>query len=738
MTFAYPDRKTASTSPNRAFALVGIFVLAFCLMSAPAKGGTYDVVACKGGPDNSWAPAADPGMAAYDLCPNSPNNMISGIIARASVGSGAVGYLQGAYQIFAAPGGASLAGMGFDVAIARWETFWTVGFVAFDGNFNQGSLPWGCYAGAAGCGIVPHWFTGPYWIDLGGHSQVRIESRCVNAGGCTLASTGQYPYTRATIAIANVTVRVQDYTPPSLSWTGGGLLSDGWVKGVQGVIFDASDNVGIRETHLYVDGNEVGARGKPCDYTLRVPCPQGGDSYGLDTATIRPDGTHTLAALVVDTAGNASQISHTIRVDNRAPPQPQEVAVEGGEGWRSRNGFRLTWRNPADPDGSPLTGANYLICPAGGGDCLGGAQDLADPGSANIRVPEAGEYVARVWLRDAAGNEDQRTAGPSVVLRFDDEAPDLAFDDVDAADPTRVSVRTSDRVSGVARGEVELRRLGLAAWHPLGTQLQGDRLVAHVDDETLPDGTYEFRARAVDRAGNERSTELRASGARMEMALPIRIKTAIRAGVPRRSKRGRVRLLGRAHVAFGRRVRVSGRLTDRSGAPLTDAQVLVFQVPRQDGAKFSPLATLRTSGSGGFSYLAAPGPSRTLLLRYPGTTTIRPSSSEVSLLVPAASTFRVSRHFALNGETVTFRGRLRGRPVPASGKLVELQAHVRGHWRTFATTTADARGVWSYAYRFDGTRGRQVYTFRARVPHEATYPYEIGRSGRVRVTVVGL
>jgi Bacterial Ig-like domain len=716
------------------------FALAFALTflgAAIARAGTYDVIACYGGPDNSWVQAADAGMAAYDLCPNNPGDMMSGIIARASVGSGTTPYRHDAYQTFTAPPGTSLVGMSFSVAIARWEQFWSVGFVAFDGNFDQGGLPWGCYPGPA-CGITPHWFTGPYWIDLSGHTQVRVEARCLNPSGCPLASTGQYPYARATIAIANVAVRVQDYTPPALGWSGGGLLSDGWLKGPQGVSFDASDNVGIRETHIYIDGAEVGSRGKPCDYTLRVPCPQGGDAYGVDTASIRPDGPHTVTAAAVDTAGNINQVSRTIRVDNRPPPQPQDVAVAGGEGWRSHNGFHLTWRTPAEPDGSPLTDASLRVCPAAGGECLQDSHTLSgDAQSVDVRVPQAGEYVARIWLRDAAGNEDERTAGPPVSLRFDDEAPELAFENPDASDPTRVSVRASDRVSGIAGGEIELRRLGGSAWQPLNTRLTGNRLVAYVDDSTLPDGTYEFRARAVDRAGNERSTQLRAVGGRMELVFPLREKTSLRAGV-RMSKRAGTRLVGQARVRFGKRVRLAGSLADPHGGPIRGAPVIVSQVLRQDGARPLTLATLRTSASGDFAYVALAGPSRRLVFRYPGTSTVRPATNEVTLLVPAATSLRVSRRFALNGETVRFSGRLRAGPIPPGGKLVELQARVRGHWRTFATTAANARGVWRYGYRFDGTRGRQVYRFRARVPREGSYPYEAGASRRASVTVVGL
>ena len=714
----------------------------------PVRAGTYEVVACDGGPDNSWADYADPGMAAYQLCPNNPSDLISGIIARASVGSGGVGYLRGAYQIFSAPPGASLVHMTFTVSPWRWEQHWTVGIVAFDADFNRGSLPWGCYAGQAGCGIVPGaFYRVPNPVPLYGHTQVRIEARCGNPSGCTLASTGHWPYTRASISIANVRVLVQDYTQPGLAITGGGLTSGRWLRGVQGVSFDAADNVGIRETRLRVDGHEVGARGKPCDYTLRGPCPQGGDAYAIDTATIRPDGAHTVTAEVVDAASNVAQADIPVLIDNSPPAQPEALAVDGGQGWHGRNDFRLTWRNPVEDGGAPVTGAVYEICPVGGGKCQGGRQDTSDTAIGGIKVPEPGEYVARLWLRDDAGNEDPKTAGAPVRLRFDDEAPTLGFENQTAVDPTRVALRAADQGSGVAGGEIELSRQGSRAWNSLRTQVEAGRLVAHLDDESLPDGAYELRGRAFDRAGNERSTDRTVDGAKAEIVLPVRVKTYLRVGVVRhrrstrargRSKRASERLHSRARVGFGRRVRIRGLLTDASRAPITDAQIHIAQASRSERAAFGPVGTVRTSGSGRFSYLAPAGTSRALRFRYPGAATIRPATQDVKLLVPASSTLKVSQRFALNGEAVAFTGRLRGQPLPASGKLVELQAYVRGRWRTFTTTRAGSGGKWRYDYRFDGTRGRQVYRFRARVPREGTYPYEVGHSRSVKVTVVGL
>ena len=93
----------------------------------------------------------------------------------------------------------------------------------------------------------------------------------------------------------------------------------------------------------------------------------------------------------------------------------------------------------------------------------------------------------------------------------------------------------------------------------------------------------------------------------------------------------------------------------------------------------------------------------------------------------------------MNGEDIVLRGRVRGRPLPDVGKLVQLQAYSRGRWLTFATPRADARtGRWSYRYRFTATRGTVRYRFRARVPTESGYPYTVGASGSAYVVVRGL
>jgi hypothetical protein len=162
----------------------------------------------------------------------------------------------------------------------------------------------------------------------------------------------------------------------------------------------------------------------------------------------------------------------------------------------------------------------------------------------------------------------------------------------------------------------------------------------------------------------------------------------------------------------------------------------VLTVPR-NGGPLARTATLTTDAAGRFAFPVGAGPSRTVVFDYAGTRVVRPTRAEVRVLVPARSSIAASRRLALNGQAVRFRGRLARGPVPDGGKLIDLQAFYRGRWRTFATPRTDRRGRWSYDYRFEATSGTVTYRFRARIRREAAYPYELGHSRVVRVTVRG-
>ena len=88
-----------------------------------------------------------------------------------------------------------------------------------------------------------------------------------------------------------------------------------------------------------------------------------------------------------------------------------------------------------------------------------------------------------------------------------------------------------------------------------------------------------------------------------------------------------------------------------------------------------------------------------------------------------------------SGRRVRFRGKLRGGYVPKRGKLVELQAFERGRWRSITTCGRTPRGAFSYRYRFSFRASGTTFPVRVRVRREASYPFALGTSKRVRVRV---
>jgi hypothetical protein len=335
-------------------------------------------------------------------------------------------------------------------------------------------------------------------------------------------------------------------------------------------------------------------------------------------------------------------------------------------------------------------------------------------------------------------------------LRFDPEPPQLAFEPMDASDPLRVVVNAVDRHSGVARGEIEMRAAGTTTWHGLATDRQGSLLIAHVDDERFRRGAYEFRAHAVDQAGNEASTGRRTDGSAATLRLPARIDTRLAVGVPRiivrrrierrhgrrRLVRRRIRRLDSNVIArHGRTVRLSGFLANADGHPIDGATIEALEKRSRGGVVVVGLATTGTNGK--FRYVLKATRNRELLFRYGGSRRIGSATTDFALLVPASTSIRPDRERLLNGQQVRFSGRVLTRPLPANGKLIEMQAHFRRRWRTFSTVRSGPGGRWRFPYRFGGTVGRVAYRFRARLPAEGGYPFISGNSRVIKVVVVG-
>ena len=713
------------------------------LCAAPARAGVYTVYACGGpawGAHEAFTAVADPMMQAYSLCPAS-SGVGTGVVTKASSSGGRAAYGAGAYQVFTAPPGNELVDVTFSPGAIRLSPDWSVGIVAFGhSSWDAGDYPYGCYPWNSYCGVSSSTYSISAQVNLFSHARFRFQTRCMNPAGCDTSASPFSPANRGLFSAANVAVRVRDYSAPAVTPHHGALWGDGWHRGREEAWTSYTDNSGIMISRLYVDGNVRGSLdyrdgSMPdwvrCNFARPRPCVDvAPGAFDLDTATLA-DGEHRIEIEGVDASGNSARAGNSIKVDNTAPAKPENASVAGGEGWRAVNRFELRWSNPPGQV-APITRAHYRMCPARGGSCAAGTVDGGDISAAQLRVPEPGDWVTRLWLEDAAGNVDSARTGDAMRLRFDDEAPSGSFAEQAPDDPLAVRVHVTDAGSGPADGSVEMRRLGTGAWIDIGGRLAGDALETRVDDVTLADGTYDVRARVRDVAGNERTVTRRGDGSPMRLVLPLRAGTAIAVSARRcRSKPRRCRSVKRIRNGM----RVHARLT-ANGGPVGRAAVTVFSRPRT-GGQFAPLTTLRTDADGRMSFVVGSGPSRTLRFRWAGTGTARPTTAEIGVVVPARSSITVDRRAVRNGESVTFSGRLLGRPLPEGGKLVDLQVKLRGRWRTFAAPRADSRGRWSYAYRFEATRGRVRYSFRARIRRETAYPYELGHSRTVRVTVRG-
>jgi hypothetical protein len=548
-----------------------------------------------------------------------------------------------------------------------------------------------------------------------------------------------------------ITVGINDFTAPSISSVGGNLWSDAWQGGRRNITFGASDSTGIQRARVLIDGQVVSSIEGTCPWDW-IACDDlaPGSSIAVSTGDVQSDGRHTLTLQVLDRGSNPGQVSRTVYIDNTAPAAPEDVKLIDGRTWRHTNSFDVAWTNPSQAGRAPIAGAAYRLCPVkpNNGSCLERVLWGDDLKSVkDLKVPRAGEWTLRIRLIDAAGNSREEMASRPLTIGWDEDAPDIALPPRSDADPTRVEIQASDPTSPLARGELEMRRQGTKAWHTTPAEPVDGGFEARIPDEDLPNGRYDMRVRVADSAGNERSTDRFTTGEPAQVTLPVRTVAHLVAGRKGRRvcrgkgsrRRCRTRLVRRPGVRYRQRVTLLGRLTLPRRTAVEDTDIQVWEKVELPGTSWRRLATVRTSRTGRFRFRAGAGPARIVRFRYPGTKLIRGENAEVALRVRASTTLRVSDHRVVNGEYVTFRGRVRGRPLPASGKLVELQAYAGGAWRTFAQPRASAKdGRWAYRYRFQATRGRVRYRFRARVRQEADFPFHTGTSRRVRVTVVGL
>lgn len=761
--------------------------LAWLLAAAtPAAAGTYTVSACTaakrfGQPPPTGAFAdlsalpnvATGGMYMRRACADwdgKPFGMVAGNVVR----SGRVGRGHQAGFVMDAPPGASFVGLNWSGKVLRRDCRYSASVYALDAGGSSVKVQWpdGRVRGAIrnfpanrNCARKDPQTSYLQLAQVGAKARpqpfgllgpaTRIVERTVCVGGARKRFCSARGINRIHTWWAEATVA--DGSAPSVSIVQDNPFTQGaWVSaGTYGVGYTVSDNVGIKAGIAVVSGTENGRdTNRPCDYTRTIPCNNDPGRVGVDTTKLG-EGTQPLVVQAIDAAENAGNSQPvTVRIDRTAPGAPA-VLVEQGEGWRSQNSFAVGWQNADEGDRAPITAAHWHLCRSGTNNCTTGSQSGTGISRlADLRVPEPGEWQVRVVREDAAGNRNDDYASQPVTLRWDPEAPQLAFEPAPGDDPTRVSVAITEKVSGIAGGQIELSAAGSNTWQALPVTLQGGRLVARIPDEALAPGAYLLRAQATDLAGN-----VGVASAPQPLTLPLRIQSALQAGVVttrivrdrvegKKGKKGRrgsrrrtvrrrvVELRPEARVRFGGHATIAGRLTNRDGQGLPGQQI---QLLGSGAGGEELLGVLTTDAQGGFRYEATGSASQTLRLLHPGTALTLPTQAEVRLLVPGATTLRARPRRILNGQTVRFHGRVRSLPIPAAGKIVELQVYQgkKEGWTTFRTIRTDAAGRWQQPYTFSHTTCLDRWRIRAKVPKEVGYPFEDGASKPVHITVKG-
>ena len=314
-----------------------------------------------------------------------------------------------------------------------------------------------------------------------------------------------------------------------------------------------------------------------------------------------------------------------------------------------------------------------------------------------------GVHPLTVTATDAGGNATPVTQ----TVRIDGTPPGAR---VAVARGKRIVVDVGDNVSGVASGHIAVRRTTRQPFRALKTKLRKGRLTARMDRGSA--ARSDIRITLTDVAGNRfqgLGTKLRITRARS----------------------------GKVTVPFGRAVRLRG-----------PAQPRARQVgPRRQGERdLDGLAQRVAAGVAARPRRrAAAGASRCACPRVPaaccGSPRRPPTARPAGPRRGCACWCRPRARSAPTGPACPAPGacaspgrvRTLGQPLPTRGLVIALQGFDRGRWRTFDDLRTDRRGRWSGSNQFSGRPG--TYPIRVRIRRQSRFPFALGYSRAVRVSV---
>ena len=355
------------------FLVAGMAALA---LASQAVAGTYDVLTCGAAPNganHAWR-ATGAGSAHLELGESCPVNgdPKAGLYVRDRLDAPFAPDGETATWNFVAPA---------DTTIRRWRYARWVG---------KKGTSWETYARVGNNSVLDNCRPGPGSCEFGvaadqpgsGENDahdISVDSlsfgiRCA-AGGFECA-TGSLIH-RAWAYLYSSIVTLAEDVLPRLDPPQGSLLDAGWRRGTHIVEISGSDDLGLRETRVYVDGEVVAQAARDCDFTYTLPCvdpPCSPDVVGgtcgdgaatavhtIDTTKLA-DGRHELRVAVVDAAGNERRSEpRELLVDNTRPRFEMSLP----QGATADPAIRLHWAG-SDGQGSGVSRLELEVSIDGG------------------------------------------------------------------------------------------------------------------------------------------------------------------------------------------------------------------------------------------------------------------------------------------------------------------------------------------------------------------------------------
>jgi hypothetical protein len=497
----------------------------------------------------------------------------------------------------------------------------------------------------------------------------------------------------ADLAVKDIGLQVQETQGPSLSAPTGLWQSAGWIRGDWPLVFNGDSPSGVCGLAATLDGQVIVLKGFPQDDTVWHQCDAaglGGVSTTVDTTKFG-DGPDSLTLRGLDAAGASTAdalYTRTVPIDNQQP----SIAFSGPTDALSTAGTQyITATGAAGPSGVSGIGCSLDNAPW---------QWYAQP-SVSIPVSGIGPHNLTCYAgnnaRDASGKVGISALGTWALSIRQPSVNTVAF----------------SRVVDALRCRATRERVRIPA-HWVTATFHGRKVRVKLSAQTRNVSVVRCRPRLVRR-------RVRVDGRWYTERIIVLPHTV------RRISKG---------VGFGDSTTVSGWVGTAQGNALGGQTVRILAAPDNGLQQFRPIAIVSTAADGGWTATLPSGPSRIVRAEYPGSATVEPSTSNTArLLVPASLDVNIRPRATHWGSTIAIRGRLSGGYVPPAGELVVLRISWAGGSTEIGHLYTARDGKFHTTYTFLRGNGTETYRLWAETVKESDYPFTVGGSRRITVTV---